>query len=519
MKRTKIFSLLFVIILFFKLTACTHKIPQPIISIDIPKIINFSMDGDPVEWKNIESYRLWANPIGGYPDSSDLATSFKASWNTGSLVLIFDVSDDNYFTDSLYPWNGDAIEIFLSRYRGSGDILQISVIPGPENDRIRVYNPLKGNDSTFFPGEVKSFTRFNGNNRTTEVEIPFLKNEKSHGSFALQVYVNDADTDTGNQERNQVVWYPVGPSYNSSFSMFTINPVARKQTVLKASTRLVITDNEKLSLYIFGATSGTEIGIYRNGEFFDSVKTSSNATVQPDSFDITSAVWDLENDSMFITINDESQILHELFLSPRLYVNLKEQRFEVEIRNFMLQDRHSFPPENATLFIGSSSIVRWETLETDFPELNIIQRGFGGSASTDVLMYINKIVIPYKPLTIVYYEGDNDIPMGLTPEEVCNNVKVFIEQVIVTLPETQIFILSPKPSINRMQFWEKYQNTQQLLRELPERYSKVVYVDVASPMFKPDGSLDHSLFVEDGIHMNEAGYAIWVKVLRDALKL
>jgi lysophospholipase L1-like esterase len=494
--------------------------PEPVFTVNLPLLENFTPDGISTEWDKIESYRLWADPLGGYPDTSDLVATMKASWNDKSLYLLFEVSDDTFLGDTLNPWNGDAIEVFLSPYRGSQNIAQVSIIPFPEHDFVRIHEQVYDSLLKVFSGEVKSFTRIDGKKRTTEIEIGLNINnniDAKTSTLALQVYVDDADT--GNREKNQLVWFPVGQSYSSSSSMYPICLGEKIPIVPKGASRLVITDNDKISLYVFGAKRKDKIGIYRNGKFMGNFKSNSNSLDQPDTIDISSYGWDIENDSLYVTLNNESLCFHEFLIAPRIYEKLEEKRFDRDIRNFIFMDRQSFPPENATLFIGSSSIVRWETLKNDFPELQIIKRGFGGSTSPEALMYINKIALPYKPSEIVYYEGDNDIVKGLSPEEIRDNVQAFITQVATSLPKTRVYIISPKPSISRMQFWETYKQTHLLLKKLADESDKVEYVDVATPMFDKYGKLNDSLFVEDGIHMNEAGYAIWTKVIRKALEL
>jgi lysophospholipase L1-like esterase len=505
------------LILLFLVYGCTSKNPVALTSINIPQISSFKIDGETSEWEKVQSTRLWANPLGGYADISDLDASFKASWNENSLLLLFEVTDQNYLIDTLNPWKADAIEVFLSPKTGSDEILQISVSPSSEKDFIRIENHSEENNLGIITSKIKSFTKFSGNKRLTEIEIPFTKKQKINGSLALQLYVDDADT--GRTGNNQVVWYPVGHSYNSSFSMFTVSFSENETSIQKATSRIFISDNEKVILSVFGANKSDQVVLYRNGKFLTNLSCTVKPAFQPDTFDISTFIRDIENDSLFVTVNGVGLCLHELFLSPRIFVNLKERRFDQDIRNFILKDRMSFPPSGASLFIGSSSIVRWQTLKRDFPELQIIQRGFGGSVSSEVLMYINQIVLPYKPSKIVYYEGDNDIVMGLSAEEIRDNVRSFIDKVNEILPETRMYILSPKPSIKRMHLWETYKKTHLLLKELSGKYANVKYIDVASPMFDEEGKLNYSLFVEDGIHMNDAGYSIWTKVIRNALEL
>ena len=60
------------------------------------------------------------------------------------------------------------------------------------------------------------------------------------------------------------------------------------------------------------------------------------------------------------------------------------ERWDAAIQKFEDQDKVSPPPQNGIVFIGASSIVRWNLPEY-FPELGTkaINRGFGGSQSID----------------------------------------------------------------------------------------------------------------------------------------
>src|SRR5690606_27507661 len=66
----------------------------------------------------------------------------------------------------------------------------------------------------------------------------------------------------------------------------------------------------------------------------------------------------------------------------------------------------------AVLFVGSSSIRRWEALAKDFSDYRIIQRGFGGSQFSEINPILNRIVTPYQASAIVVFAGTNDIRAG-----------------------------------------------------------------------------------------------------------
>ncbi|MCC7084482.1 MAG: hypothetical protein IT427_05700, partial [Pirellulales bacterium] len=89
--------------------------------------------------------------------------------------------------------------------------------------------------------------------------------------------------------------------------------------------------------------------------------------------------------------------------------------FANEIAAFEKWDHQNAVPREAILFVGSSTIRMWQTADA-FPELPIINRGFGGSTIADVNRYADRIVFKYKPRTIVFYAGDNDIAAGRSPD-------------------------------------------------------------------------------------------------------
>ena len=90
-------------------------------------------------------------------------------------------------------------------------------------------------------------------------------------------------------------------------------------------------------------------------------------------------------------------------------------RYTEAIEAFEEQDLVSPPPTGAIVITGSSSITRWnKAMQKDLAPLTVIPRGFGGSTMQDVLHFIDRLAIAYKPRAIVIYEGDNDTGLYLS---------------------------------------------------------------------------------------------------------
>ena len=192
-------------------------------------------------------------------------------------------------------------------------------------------------------------------------------------------------------------------------------------------------------------------------------------------------------------------------------------KWEQEIAAFEAQDQKSPPPKEGIVFIGSSSIRGWN-LKKSFPDLPAINRGFGGSQLADSVKYVPRIAVPYQPKTVVLYAGDNDIPAGKSAEQIAGDFAAFVKTVREKLPETKIIFLAIKPSPSRWKFYAQQQTANRLIREQCESGTNLVYVDLVTPMLGDDGMPRGELFVKDQLHLSDAGYELWTKVLAPHLQ-
>ena len=195
-------------------------------------------------------------------------------------------------------------------------------------------------------------------------------------------------------------------------------------------------------------------------------------------------------------------------------------RWEATIKKFEDADKVAPPTQNGIVFIGASSIVRWN-LPDSFPELGprAINRGFGGSLAADSTRYADRIVIPYKPRIVVFYAGDNDVEANHTPEQIAGDFTAFERKVHAALPATQIVFISIKPSIRRFPWIEQIKGANALVRQYCATHPNLTFVDIVPQMIGADGKPRKELLVEDGLHMTPAGYTIWNDALRPHLRL
>jgi lysophospholipase L1-like esterase len=192
-------------------------------------------------------------------------------------------------------------------------------------------------------------------------------------------------------------------------------------------------------------------------------------------------------------------------------------RFSEAFEEFAEWDAKNSTPEEAILFVGSSSIVRWSSAEA-FPGLPVINRGFGGSQASDAAHWVEEAVLQYDPAVVVYYEGDNDTSAGKKAQQIFEDMRAFGQAVLAHDRSTQVVFISVKPSLLRWDSWGEMQATNDLLRQYTLESPSLHFVDVGTPMIGSDGRPIPELFVSDGLHMTQAGYDVWNRVVGPVLQ-
>jgi len=192
--------------------------------------------------------------------------------------------------------------------------------------------------------------------------------------------------------------------------------------------------------------------------------------------------------------------------------------WEPDIAQFEAQDRANPPRLGSIVFVGSSSIRMWTTLDRDFPGVPVLNRGFGGSEAGDVAHFAERIVVRYKPPVVVFYAGDNDLAAGKTPTQVLAAFQSFVATMHSKLPGTRVVFVSIKPSIARWNIVDEMRQANRLVRDYTQTDPRLVYVDVFTPMLDASGQPRRELYLEDGLHMTPAGYEIWRELIAPVIR-
>jgi lysophospholipase L1-like esterase len=201
---------------------------------------------------------------------------------------------------------------------------------------------------------------------------------------------------------------------------------------------------------------------------------------------------------------------------PNSLATHDSSKWTKEINAFAAADQTNRPPPGSIVFVGSSSIRIWQTLQTDFPGLPVVNRGFGGSQLADSVNFADQLILQHHPREVVIYAGSNDINAGKEPEVVFGDFVALASKIHQALPKTKIAFISIGPSPSRWGQVEKVKRTNEMIRHYAQRHG-IDFIDVFPLMLGPDGLPNPDIYRADKLHMNDKGYRIWVAAVRPHL--
>lgn len=183
------------------------------------------------------------------------------------------------------------------------------------------------------------------------------------------------------------------------------------------------------------------------------------------------------------------------------------------------------PDENRVVFFGDSITDGW-SLARYFPRKSYINRGISGQTTSQMLLRFRQDVVNLHPRAVVILAGTNDIagntgPMSLDETEAnfasmaeiahANGIRVVLSSLLpvhnYTETSQSFFALRPMQQITALNKW---------LRQYCDLHGDI-YLDYFSPMLDSTGNLKRE-YADDGLHPNEAGYAVMAPLAESAIQ-
>lgn len=191
--------------------------------------------------------------------------------------------------------------------------------------------------------------------------------------------------------------------------------------------------------------------------------------------------------------------------------------YAADIQAFLDRDRTDPPPRDAILFIGSSIFRQWTNVREHMSPLPVFNRAFGGSRTWEVLHYMDRIVLPYRPRIIVYYTGSNDVNAGESAADIVSRTRAFVDRAHAALPDTRIYYVAINRSPDKRARWNVVDAVNDQMRAAAVKTPHLRYVDLNPVLFDARGEPKTELYRPDGLHFHPPAYDLFTGVIKPVL--
>ena len=195
------------------------------------------------------------------------------------------------------------------------------------------------------------------------------------------------------------------------------------------------------------------------------------------------------------------------------------EKWESDIAALEALDKKERHPQDSILFVGSSSIRLWKTIDEDMAPYHPIRRGYGGAKYSDLKVYAKRLVHPHRFRAMAIFVA-NDVSgksTDRTPEAIGADVESIIRDVRSKFADTPIFFIAVTPTAKRWKVWRETQGVNAKLAEICSDHPNVHWIPTASHYLNDRGEPRTELFIADKLHLNEAGYDLWAKIIKARL--
>ena len=175
--------------------------------------------------------------------------------------------------------------------------------------------------------------------------------------------------------------------------------------------------------------------------------------------------------------------------------------------------------EGDIVFIGDSYTEWGNDWSAQTNVANIKNRGIAGDVTDGVLQRLEEITY-FKPGKVFILIGTNDLFNIYYQKQipsaayVGNNILKIAGIIHQKTPETKIYIQTVLPSL--YEFMKEYINQVNVIIKAPKTEKTYEVIDLNAAFLDAAGLMRKDL-TADGIHLNDAGYAVWADVLKPYL--
>jgi lysophospholipase L1-like esterase len=168
-----------------------------------------------------------------------------------------------------------------------------------------------------------------------------------------------------------------------------------------------------------------------------------------------------------------------------------------------------------------NSITEFGDWKRLFGDSGVVNRGIAGDNTFGMLERLSD-VIARRPRAVFIEAGINDIGQNVPIGMIVGNITSIVQYVRVKLPGTKVYVVSVLPTNDRAKdVYPEVAGKNEAAREVDRRLKEVAgsygyeYIDLAGRVTDGSGNLEAAYARPDGLHLNEAGYGVLVKLLKE----
>jgi len=221
----------------------------------------------------------------------------------------------------------------------------------------------------------------------------------------------------------------------------------------------------------------------------------------------------------FLSLLAPLPIIAQEIINLEKYRAQSTKKWESEIAKLEALDQTKKHPDYSILFIGSSSIRKWNDIASDMAPYHPIRRGFGGSKWSDQAVFADRLIKPHKFRALVCFvandiTGKND---DKSPEEIVALFSSVWKKARAHQPDAPIFYIAVTPTQSRIAVWPKTKAANSAIRKFCVSKPNTYFIGTESIYLDTQGKPRTELFVADKLHLNRDGYIRWAAAIKSQL--
>jgi lysophospholipase L1-like esterase len=165
-------------------------------------------------------------------------------------------------------------------------------------------------------------------------------------------------------------------------------------------------------------------------------------------------------------------------------------------------------PADVVMF--GDSLTQFHCWRADHPRLTIVNRGRAGDTTDNLLARVDEILLR-RPKAVVLLVGTNDIARGRPVPAIVGNYRRLVARLA---PATRLYLVTVPPCSSGDCDSAEQARIVPLNRAIASLAAehRAGLIDLYGALATPDGGMPEK-YTTDGEHLNQAGYAVWDRLL------